>query len=94
MKMLNIAVAFTAVAVTCPENCMPYKDSCACEAKQATVPEVDYTSDEKPRKGQQPEWETGEVKVIQVPNLAAQDAEWDREKAKADLEGKQAAGIQ
>lgn len=94
MRMLNIAVALTASALVCPENCTPYKDSCACEAPKSSAPEVDYASDEKPRQGQQPEWETGEVKVIQVPNLAAQDAEWDREKAEADRQGRRAAGLQ
>lgn len=92
--MNRIAGAIVFSALVCPTNCYEYKGDCACDAPVHSAKDTYQPSDEKPRKSQQPEWETGEVKAIQVPNLAAQDAEWDREKAKADLEGKQAAGLQ
>lgn len=84
----------TALAVDCPKNCEEWEGVCACDAPKATVPETDYSSDEKPPCHPQPEWERGIVNTVTVPNLAAEDAKMDREKAEADAEGKRAAGIE
>lgn len=94
MKTLSIILLLASIGWACDEGCTEWKDSCACEAKKGSAPEeTNYASDEEPPKHPQPEWERGLVNVIRVPELSAQDHAYDQEKAKADLEGKKAAGI-
>ncbi len=50
-------------------------------------------SSETPRRGQQREWETGEVKADMPVSTAGQDAKMDAERVEADGAGKKAAGL-
>jgi hypothetical protein len=50
-------------------------------------------SEEKPRRGQQPEWATGEVGAQTPPSMTAEDERLDKEKADAEYVGKKAAGL-
>lgn len=77
----------------CGQGCTEWEGVCACDQQAFKAEPVNAASDEKPRKEQIREWESGEIKADMPPNLIAQDAKMDAEKANADAEGKLAAGI-
>ena len=92
MKTMLLLLIASLAQATCPKNCIEWQGNCACDAPRASVPSVE-PSNEKPRRGQQPEWETGEVKVINAPSLQSQDLAEDKANAEADFAGKKAAGL-
>lgn len=62
MWILLIAL-FAIPAAACDINCQDMGNgTCACDAPSEKTVSV-VPSDEKPRKGSQPEWEIGEVKA-------------------------------
>lgn len=81
--------------LACGTGCEEHQGVCACEQKPigSSAAEEAKPSDEKPRRSQQPEWQTGEVKADTPQSQAGADANLDTAKAKADAEGKKAAGL-
>jgi len=80
----------------CDKGCSDWEGVCACDAPKATVGEPDpssFASDEKPSKHPEPAYQRGEVHVVDVPNMAADDIKQDQERNEADIVGKKAAGI-
>ncbi len=81
-------------SVACEKGCEEHSGVCACDARPDVEAEsYAKPSDEKPRRSQQPEWQTGEVNASLAPSKASDDAKMDQEKTKADAEGKKAAGL-
>lgn len=100
MKTLIVVASllFPAVAgaVSCEKGCAEFNGLCACDEPAYTAPSVPapgVVSEEKPRREQIREWESGEVKADMPQSLIFKDAQLDMEKAQADAEGKRAAGI-
>lgn len=93
LVVVAMLLAAPAVASSCPSGCEEYQGNCACDLQAHKAPEVNYASDEKPRKEQVREWESGEVKADMPQNLIAADSKLDQERAQADQEGKIAAGV-
>ncbi len=88
MKILLIIIALSVPVFACDQGCEAFKDGCACDAPKEKAVSV-KPSEEKPRKGQQLPWETGEITPDMRPNLATQDSKIDE----ANTEGKRAAGL-
>ena len=89
------AFAFACVMVLallvfgCPAGTVEYEGLCASQpAPQIDIPPPVKLSDEKPRRSQQEEWETGEVKADPGKYSTV-----DKEKADATAEGMKAAGL-
>lgn len=73
----------------CAKNCVEWQGTCACDAPSmaGTLDSV-KPSDEKPRRGQVPEWQTGEV-IISETIPATEDASkfaFEQEALKAQIE--------
>ena len=86
--LLSVAVP----AGACRPECIAYQGLCACDQRPEQGPSV-QPSDEKPRHNGNPAWQSGEVKAAEPKSLAEWDEAGDRAKAKANAEGKKAAGI-
>ena len=87
MWMLLGVLLIAAPAVACDKGCEEHQGVCACEApmeKPVPADEV-QPSDERPRREQQPEWQTGEVKADMPPSEAATDA-LERDLAQAETD--------
>lgn len=95
MKSLVIVALLSSVAVAapCPSNCTEWEGNCACDVAPFKAESVNVASDEKPRKEQQRQWETGEIKADMPVSLIHADAKLDADKVQADSEGKKAAGL-
>lgn len=52
-----------AVLIACGQGCIEYKNTCACDPPAEKTVQTFQPSDEKPRRGKQPAWETGEVRA-------------------------------
>jgi len=95
MKSLIIIAALSSFAVSaeCLKGYTQHEGFCAADFDPIKSPDVNYASDEKPRKEQQPLWQTGEIKADMPQSLIASDAKLDAEKMQADTEGKKNAGL-
>jgi hypothetical protein len=93
MKTVLLLLLVSSVYAACPEGTISHEGVCAADPSPAKAPEVNYASDEKPRKSQQPEWETGEVKAEMPPSLISDDQKMDLQKYDAIQTGKKAAGL-
>ena len=52
------------LAFGCPEGCTQIdKNTCACEAKDESAYQPTVASTDTPRRGQIPEWQSGDVKA-------------------------------
>lgn len=93
--MILLLLASSVWAVQCEKGCSEWEGVCACDAPKASSsePEQNYASDEKPSKHPEPAYQRGEVNIVNVPNTAEEDIKIDQEKAKADAEGRKAAGL-
>jgi len=93
MKYLLLLLLAGPVVAACPNGCEEHEGVCACDIQPFKADPVDVASDEAPRKEQQRQWETGDVKADMPQSLIASDQKLEQEKADAIAEGKQAAGI-
>lgn len=82
-------------AIVCPTGCEQHGDVCACDSPsiKGKSPDENFASDEKPRREQQPEWQTGEVIADMPQSLIAKDTALDNQIAEATRQGRLAAGI-
>ncbi len=87
-----MAVNFAGPVGACGKGCEEMGGVCACDSPAEKAPDVQASTD-TPRRGQQPAWETGEVKADMPQSRISEDAQADQQKAMADFEGKKAAGI-
>lgn len=63
MKSLVLLLALSGNAfASCEKGCYEWKGSCACDAATEKVEAV-KASDEKPRHGLTPEWQTGDLQI-------------------------------
>lgn len=95
MWILVIIALFASNAGACGEDCEEHQGVCACtQEPERPIPAQEIQpSKEKPRKEQQAEWQTGNVKADMPHSMSAEDERLDKEKATADFEGKRAAGL-
>lgn len=95
MRVLVIALLMASpVFPSCPNGFTAYgKDVCVQELKPEAAPDVYRVSDEEPPRHPEPAYQRGEVTVDMPTSTAAQDVKMDKERDKADAEGKKAAGI-
>lgn len=94
--LLAISLLTSHAYASCDKGCQDMGGVCACDApseQAASVTDPAVVSDEKPRREQQPEWETGEVHADLSPSQRAIDELFDKQKREADAQGKKAAGI-
>lgn len=86
---------FQKYSMACGTGCEEHQGTCACDAKPIglALSEEVQPSNEKPRRSQQPDWQTGTVTAAMPPSEASKDAKLDAERASADNEGKKAAGL-
>lgn len=90
-----VVCLFASNASACNIGCYEYQGICACDAKPIALTPSEETqpSDEKPRRSQQPEWQTGGVTADSPKSQAVSDDNADKAKEKADAEGKKSAGL-
>lgn len=83
------------ILLACDKNCEEHEGVCACDAPpKDLVPVTEVKpSDEKPRREQIREWESGEVHAEIPPSQAVNDIKMDAEKARAESQGKHTAGL-
>lgn len=96
-QTLTLMLLSGVACASCPNGTAEYNGLCADMPPAyiaPSVPDPSVVSDEKPRKEQIREWESGEVKADMPTSLIFKDIELDRQIAEADAEGKKAAGIQ
>lgn len=98
MKILIVVVFLASPSfaeLKCPKRSFDWRGTCTADIQPEKIPAsaMVQPSDEEPPRNPQPEWETGKVKVIDAPNLLFEDQEWDRSRAEADRQGKEAAGL-
>ncbi len=94
--VLLFALSGPGLAVNCPSGSVNWEGVCAqldAPKSKSSEPETNYASDEKPSKHPEAAWQRGDVHVVDVPNLAAEDRKMDEEKAQAEADGKRAAKI-
>lgn len=91
--VLGIAIIPPSVGA-CGKGCEEFEGVCACDQAPFKAESVNNASDEKPRKEQIREWESGDVKADMPQNLIASDAKQDTDRMQADADGKRSAGIQ
>lgn len=93
MKYLLIVLLLVPVSlVACPKGSYEYNGGCEMDIQPQQAPSV-KPSEERPPSDKMPSYQREGVKVIDVPNMAGEDAKLDREKVEADRDGKKAAGL-
>lgn len=96
--ILTVLVFLPSFVLACAKGCTEYEGNCACEPPSADTQTLapmpqGVVSDEKPSRHPEPAWQRGEVHADTPPSVAAKDALADEEKAKAEADGKAAAGL-
>lgn len=94
-QFLISVLAWSAVPflLACPKGTSEYEGNCAADIPAEQAVQTFVPSNEKPRRSQQPEWQTGAVTAAMPPSEASKDAKLDAERTSADNEGKKAAGL-
>jgi hypothetical protein len=85
-------VTLTAVAVTCGKGQYVYRNECVDDI-QPEIAQPVQPSDEKPPEDKMPSYQREGVTVVDAPSMVDADSKADAEKASADAQGKQAAGL-
>ncbi len=94
MKLLIVLLAVPAIAgASCQEGFVPTDVPGVCQEGSGNKTNPAWVSDEKPPSDKMPSYQREGVNVVEVPNMAMEDAKADMEKADADAQGKKAAGI-
>ena len=96
MKVYSLLfiVNVTSLAWSCGSGCTPVGDVCACDEKPVeSHTDVQAISTEKPTRNPLGACAT-EVHCAEPQSLAASDIKQDQEKAAADRQGKNSAGIE
>ena len=91
MTLLISLVAASAQAFACKPGYVPTDTEGVCVEETAQNPT--WTSDEKPPEDKMPSWQREGIVLVNCPELSAQDIKADQERALADAQGKQMAGI-
>ncbi len=95
MRTLIIVALVASNVIACNVGCYEYQGNCACEQRPADSDASSIKpSDEKPPTDKMPSYQREGIVAAMPMSLAAQIIKEDEEKAKADAEGKKAAGIQ
>lgn len=92
MKTLAVLL-IASQALACAPGCLPYEGVCACSQPAEKVEQTYKPSDEKPPRDKMPSYQREGIKAEMPSSLASEDAKLDEDKAKAEIQGKKAAGI-
>ncbi len=76
-----------------PSNCLGGKPGEPIPDKAVPCLEQSWVSDEKPPRSGMPSWQNPNVHVLELPSLAADDANQDKARDQADVQGKKRAGL-
>lgn len=80
------------LALVCAKNEYEYNGECVADIQPITAPAV-QPSDEKPPTDKMPSYQREGITVIDAPSTTASDAKADQDKADADAQGKESAGL-
>lgn len=90
--MKTLLASILVVPIVCGAGEYVYRDGCVTDIKPISAAPV-KPSDEKPPTDKMPSYQREGVHIVDAPYMGLKDAEADFEKADADRQGKEAAGI-
>ena len=93
MKWLLVVLLVPAVAWSCKPGYVATDVEGVCQEGSFTHTDPAIMSDEKPPSDRMPSWQREGIKVVEAPNMEAEDHRQDVEKMDAAKEGKRRAGI-
>lgn len=94
MKWLIVLLFVPAVATAkCRDGYVKTDVEGVCMAQPVSVTNPEWVSDEKPPSDKMPSYQREGVTIVNVPNMATEDAKADQDKLDAERDGKRKARI-
>lgn len=89
---LAVLLVTPIAGMACPKGSVEWHGDCAVDIQPEIAKPV-VPSDEKPPSDKMPSYQREDVKLVDAPNMRDEDAKADLDRAEADKEGRQRAGI-